>query len=160
MNAENSPKKQRGRPFKKGQSGNPSGKPLGTRNKATRAALTLLHGQLEELTQAAINKALEGDMVALRLVMDKVLPTCKEAPIDPGTLQLPSPVTADNASTAMAEVLNAVASGNITPGQGAVLIGMVREVARVGMPDVVVSTGEHQISPATKAALDRLFDRD
>lgn len=35
--------------FPKGTSGNPKGKPKGTRNKATRTALELMSGQLEAI---------------------------------------------------------------------------------------------------------------
>jgi len=54
--------------------------------------------KLRGWTQAAINKALKGDMVAL--------PICKEAAIGPGTLLLSTPVKVDNRSTAMPEVLD------------------------------------------------------
>lgn len=48
--------------------GNP-GRPKGARNKATTAALALLEGQAEALTQRAVEMALAGDTVALRLCM-------------------------------------------------------------------------------------------
>ena len=47
-----------------------SGKPKGSRNKATIAIESLLEGQAEALTQTAISKALDGDSMALRLCMD------------------------------------------------------------------------------------------
>ena len=43
--ADNSAGKQRGKPFEKGQSGNPVGKPKGARHKATLAAEALLDGE-------------------------------------------------------------------------------------------------------------------
>jgi hypothetical protein len=45
--AENTAKKQRGRPFKPGQSGNPKGKPKGALNQTTRAAQELLDGEAQ-----------------------------------------------------------------------------------------------------------------
>lgn len=110
--------------FVKGQSGNPKGKPHGARSKATRAALALLHGQLEQLTQTAIDKALEGDPVALRLVLDKVLPTAKEAPIDVGAVALPD-LSGENLPKAVGAVVEAVAGGALTPSQGQVLVSML-----------------------------------
>ena len=47
-----------------------SGKPKGSRNKATIAIESLLQGQAKELTQTAVTKALEGDSFALRLCME------------------------------------------------------------------------------------------
>jgi hypothetical protein len=43
--AANSAKQQRGRPFPKGVSGNPAGRPLGSRHKVTLAVEALLDGQ-------------------------------------------------------------------------------------------------------------------
>ena len=65
---ENSGAKQAGR-FEKGRSGNPAGKPPGARNRATLAAEALLDGEAEALTRKAIERAKEGDSVALRLVL-------------------------------------------------------------------------------------------
>ena len=48
-----------------------SGKPKGSRNKATLAIESLLKGQAEALTQTAISKALDGDSMALRVLSDK-----------------------------------------------------------------------------------------
>ena len=48
-----------------------SGKPKGSRNKATIAIESLLEGQAEALTQTAISKALDVDSMALRLCMDR-----------------------------------------------------------------------------------------
>jgi len=110
--------------FVKGQSGNPKGKPQGARSKATRAAMALLHGQLEQLTQTAIDKALEGDPVALRLVLDKVLPAAKEAPIDEGAVALPD-LSGENLPKAVGAVVEAVASGALTPSQGQALVSML-----------------------------------
>ena len=62
---ENTPLKQRSG-FKPGQSGNPAGKPKGARNKATLAIEALLDGEAEALTRKAIERALEGDGVALK----------------------------------------------------------------------------------------------
>ena len=59
-------KKQRGKPFTKGHSGNPNGRPKGARNKTTLAAQMLLDGEAEALTRKVIDMALEGDLVAIK----------------------------------------------------------------------------------------------
>ena len=57
-----------------GQSGNPAGRPPGSRNPATLAAEVLLEGEAEALTRRAIERAMEGDVTALRLCLERVLP--------------------------------------------------------------------------------------
>ena len=59
-----------------------SGRPKGSRNKATLAIESLLQGQAEALTQTAVTKALEGDSVALRLCMDRIAPAPKDAAVN------------------------------------------------------------------------------
>jgi Family of unknown function (DUF5681) len=56
--------------FSKGQSGNPAGKPPGARHRASMAAEALLDGEVQALTRKAIERALEGDGVALRLCLE------------------------------------------------------------------------------------------
>lgn len=98
----------RGKPFKPG---NP-GKPPGARHKVTRAVEELLEGQYEALTQKAIDKALEGDGVALRLCLDRIAPPRKDAPI---AFDLPPITTAEDAVGASSSLLAAVAEGIVTP---------------------------------------------
>ena len=64
--------------FKPGTSGNPSGKPAGARNKTTLAVEALLDGEAEYLTRKAIELAKAGDMAALRLCLDRIVPARKD----------------------------------------------------------------------------------
>ena len=59
--------------FAKGHSGNPAGKPPGCRHRATRAAEALLAGEAGALTRKAIETALQGDVAALRLCLERLL---------------------------------------------------------------------------------------
>ena len=110
--AANAAGKQRGKPFGKGQSGNPAGKAKGTRNATTLALEALLDGQATALTQKAIDLALTGDMAALRLCMDRILPPRKDRPV---TFMLPPIECAQDAAATVSAVLAAVASGELTP---------------------------------------------
>ena len=74
MSAANTARNQRGRPFTKGQSGNPAGKPKGARHRATLAAEALLDGEAEALTRKVIELALEGNIFALKICLDRILP--------------------------------------------------------------------------------------
>ena len=79
-----------------------SGKPKGSRNKATIAIESLLEGQAEALTQTAISKALDGDSMALRLCMDRIAPLPKDNTI---SFTLPHMENANDASKAAGSVL-------------------------------------------------------
>jgi hypothetical protein len=119
----------RGRPFAKG---NP-GKPKGARNKVTRAIEELLEGQHQELTQTAIDKALEGDMTALRLCLERLAPARKDAPI---VIELPPIKTAEDVQEASSRVLQAVGAGDITPDEAG------RVMALLTAHRAIVETGE------------------
>ena len=114
--------KQRGRPFRKGHSGNPRGRPLGARNAATLAAERLLDGECEALTRKAVELALSGDGAALRLCMERILPPRRDRPV---RFRLPALSTAGDAVTAMAAIVAAVADGDLTPAEAGELSAMV-----------------------------------
>jgi hypothetical protein len=120
--AANTARNQRGRPFVKGQSGCPRGKPKGARHRTTLAAEALLDGEAEALTRKAIEMALSGDSTALRLCLDRILPPRRERPV---TFRLPRLGGAENAVGAMAAITSAVATGEITPGEAAELSKLV-----------------------------------
>lgn len=108
--------------FAAGVSGNPAGKPLGARHKTTRAIEALLDGQHEALTQAAIDKALEGDTTALRLCLDRIAPPRKDGPI---SFDLPPIRTAADTVTASSSLLEAVAAGDVTPDEAARVMALL-----------------------------------
>jgi hypothetical protein len=112
MVAETTAGKQRGKPFQKGQSGNPDGRPRGSRNATTLALETLLDGQAAALTQKAIDLALSGDLAALRLCLDRILPPRKDRPV---SFTLPPINSVQDAAAIVSSVLAAVAAGEITP---------------------------------------------
>ena len=121
--------KTRGRPF---EPGNP-GKPPGARSRVTRAIEGMLEGQHERLTQVAIDKALDGDTVALRLCLDRLAPPRRDAPI---SIEIPAVQSAADAVSASAAVLAAVAAGECTPDEGA------RVMALLTAHKAIVETGD------------------
>ena len=104
-----------------------SGRPRGSRNKATIAIESLLQGQAEELTQIAISKALEGDSVALRLCMDRIAPAPKDQPV---SFSLPQMNNAFDASAAAGSVLTAVSNGKLTPIEATRVMGLIDSYRR------------------------------
>ena len=128
MSAENTAGKQRGRPFQKGQSGNPDGRPKGSRNATTIALETLLDGQATALTQKAIDVALTGDIPALRLCLDRILPPRKDSPV---AFDLPEMKTLNDAVPAMGALVKAVGQGDLTPAEAGELTKMVQAFAKI-----------------------------
>lgn len=98
----------RGKPF---EPGNP-GRIPGSRNRATIAAAALLDGDAEALTRKAIEMGLEGDTVALRLCLERLVPPRKDSPI---TFHLPPIMTTFDVVAASTAVLSAVGAGEISP---------------------------------------------
>ena len=114
--------KPRGRPFKPGESGNPRGRAPGTRCKATMAAQALLDGESEALTRKAVELAMAGDMAALRLCLERIVPPRKDSPI---RVSLPPMTSPADLPAVTGAVLDAVARGDLTPTEAAALAGLV-----------------------------------
>lgn len=126
MAADKTDKKQAHR-FQPGQSGNPSGRPAGSRNKATIACEELLEGEAEALTRKCIEKAKEGDMQALRLCMDRICPPRKDSPV---AFEVPPMKDAGDAVEVMGAVFTALANGEITPNEAQAVAGVVETYRR------------------------------
>ncbi len=119
-------RKQAGR-FPKGTSGNPAGRPKGARHQATLAAEALLDGEAEALARKAVEIALAGDVTALRLCLERLLPPRREHPVRFALPDLRSP---GDAVLALGSIIAAVASGELTPGEAAELAKLVEGFVR------------------------------
>ncbi len=79
------------RHWKPGQSGNPKGKPLGTLSKVTRLRQQL-EDCLPEILETLKQQALGGDLAAIKLLLERVLPPLRSSlpavslPVEDGTL--------------------------------------------------------------------------
>ena len=104
-----------------------TGRPRGSRNKATIAIESVLQGQSKALTQTAVTKALEGDSVALRLCMERIAPAPKDQPV---SFSLPKMNNALDASVAAGSVLSAVSDGELTPIEATRVMGLIDSYRR------------------------------
>ena len=107
--------------------GNP-GRPAGARNKATLAVEALLADEAEALSRKAVELALAGDTTALRLALERIAPPRKDSPV---SFTLPKMESARDAASAAAAILQAVAGGELTPTEGAHVMGLVDGFRRV-----------------------------
>jgi hypothetical protein len=111
----------RGRPWLKGQSGNPAGRPSRARQAAV-VAEALIGRKTVPLTNKLIELALSGDRAALRLCLDRIVPARREPPID---LDLPWIKDRAELLDALRLIADATASGALTSSQSAALSRMV-----------------------------------
>jgi hypothetical protein len=108
--------KQRGRPFVKGQSGNPAGRPRKSKNNATKAMQLLLDAEAQALTHKAVELALEGNTAALRMCLDRLMVPRGRDRAAPLAMQ---PIRdAGDLAPAMAAIMSAAGRGEISPGEG------------------------------------------
>ena len=127
MNQSAKTEKKQDSKFKPGQSGNPNGRPQGSRNKATLAMESLMEADAEAITRKCIERAKEGDMAAIRLCMDRLYPPRKDSPV---SFELPPMETAADAMQVMGAILMALASGEITPSEAQAVAGIVETFRR------------------------------
>lgn len=111
-----------GKRFEPGQSGNPSGRKVGSRNKATMAAQALIDGKSVELINKALELALAGDGPVLRALLDRLCPTKRDAPV---SISLPSMETPADLPKVTGAIMQAAAEGKITPSEAAALAALV-----------------------------------
>jgi len=113
MSPDKTVEKQSGR-FQRGRSGNPNGRPKGSRNRTTLACEALLEEEAGALTRKAIQLAKDGDTIALRLCLDRIYPARKDRPVKFALPPINSPRDAADIAVAVAK---AVAAGEITPNE-------------------------------------------
>ena len=114
-------------PFQPGHSGNPAGRPRGARNKTSVLVEQLLEGDAEAIMRRMIDQAKAGNSRALSLLVPALLPKRKDAFIE---LDLPPLEQASDAPGAIAAIIRAVCTSEVTPQEGTSLTRMVEAYGR------------------------------
>ena len=111
--------------FKKGTSGNPRGRIKGIPDRRTQAR-ELFAQHRDELVGVAIEKALAGDMQALRLCLERICPPIRatDSPVNLGTLP---PSLAEKGE----HVLRELAAGKLAPDTAATIMVAIANHARI-----------------------------
>lgn len=115
---DNTEKKQKKIRFQKGESGNPLGRPQGSRNKASLMAEQLFAEDIKGVCKSVIEKAKSGDMQAAKIILDRLLPPRKDNPVN---IELPEIKTAQDILKAVGGITQAIARGEISPSEGEAL---------------------------------------
>lgn len=110
--------------WKKGQSGNPKGRPPGVGPvNLLRAAIA---DRVPEILAKLIAQALEGDTGAARLLLERAIAPLKSIE-QAQVIKLPASNLTDQGQA----VLSAIADGALAPGQGGQLIAAIVALARM-----------------------------
>jgi len=124
MDTRNNAGNTRGRPF---TVGNP-GRPAGSLNKTTIAIQMLLDGEAEALTRKAVELAMQGNIAALKLCLERICPPQRERPL---SVELPVIGSAAELPHLTSAILSAVGRGELEPGQAASLAALAATHGKV-----------------------------
>ncbi len=114
-------------PFIKGQSGNPQGRRPGAVGMVGKLRQSLSR-DLPDILKALVARAKEGDTASAALILARVLPALK--PVDEPA-PLPSDIDMSDLNAAPQAVLEALASGRLTPDQAQTMAAALASLVRV-----------------------------
>ena len=107
----------RGRPFEPGNRAG-KGRPKGSRNKLNQLLQEILDQNSEIILRKCIILAMQGQSVPLRLLFERIMPARRDCPVQ---IDLPPTKSMADVDTAYQTVLQAISSGQLTPGEGETL---------------------------------------
>jgi hypothetical protein len=133
-------------PFAKGQSGNPAGRPVGSRNRFTREMDEALEQRGIPLIDAIVGHAHAANPTAMRLCFQRL--AGKQRPC---AFQLPPLDTPNYTIAAVTEVQRALGAGEITSEEAARLVDVIGRIVRV-----LASTAAAEMDFADRLGADAL----
>jgi hypothetical protein len=114
--------------FQPGQSGNPAGRPPGSLNKKTLALQEAFEAKGEEIVDDVIARAKNGQPAAMRLLMERLVPTGRNRRF---AIDLPVVKTPEDAEAAVAVVLAELAAGKLAVHEVSSLIPLIDRMLRL-----------------------------
>lgn len=139
--------RQIGRPFEPGNNANPAGRPSGSRNKATLILDALADGEANEILKKVLEAAKNGDARSQEMILARVWPPRKSRPV---SFLLPPMVKAADLVAGLQAILDATASGDLTPDEASVIGGLI-ETKRKAIETVEIEQRLARLEAAQEA---------
>jgi hypothetical protein len=98
------------------------GRPQGARGRLAVLLEGIIEGQAEAITRQVVDLAAGGDMAALRLCLQRLVPSRRDPHVE---FDLPEVETIEDAERASSAILAAVAQGDLTPGEGEAMMRLL-----------------------------------
>src|SRR5262249_54144587 len=114
--------------FQPGQSGNPAGRAVGSRNKKTLAAEAALFDHAQELVANLVDRAKRGEPAAMWLCMERILPVGRGRPMP---IELPPIRSTEDAQAAAGVIMEALKEGAISAREAVDLLRVVEGLTRL-----------------------------
>jgi hypothetical protein len=111
--------------FKQGKSGNPNGRPTGSKDKRTELR-GLLRPHAKDLVNKAVEKALEGDTTALRLCLDRLIPPYRARNINVVLEDIEGTLTEKGE-----KIICAMGQGKLSPSDASSMLSALASHARI-----------------------------
>ena len=121
-------RKPRGRPFAPGTSGNPGGRPVGSRSAVNAALDRVAPGRVDAIVERVVTLAEQGDLRAAELVLSRCWRPRRGAPVP---IALPRIGSAADVLEAQARVVEAVATAAISPEEASAVQGVLEGARRI-----------------------------
>jgi hypothetical protein len=135
--------------FRPAQSDNPAGHAVGSRNKQMLAAEAALFAHAQELVDNLVTRARRGEPAAMRLAMDRILPTGRGRPLP---IELPPVRSAEDAQAAVGVITDALKAGALSAREAADLINVVTALTRLnGAIALIQKTARREVAKAAQA---------
>jgi ribosomal protein L17 len=127
----------------------PAGRALGSRNKQTLAAEAALFEHAQQLVDTLVTRAKNGDPAAMRLAMERILPTGRGRPLP---IELPPVRSAEDAQAAVGTIMDALQQGALSAREAVDLINVVTALTRLtGTIEYIQKVARREVAKAAQA---------
>src|ERR1043166_4130840 len=134
--------------FQPGQSGNPAGRAVGSRNKKTLAVEAALFDHAQELVQDLVRRAKNGEPAAMRLCMERILPVGRGRPLP---IALPAIRSSEDALAAADVIMDALKEGAVSAREAVDLLRVVEGLTRLtGAIDFIKKVARREVARAAQ----------